>query len=103
MIAYVADQTISVMQAIRFQERFCGCKLDDCIPERSNEAHCRTAERVVIIDRIVRAAELVGARPVLVQAVDQGAVPFYARYSFNSFPTNNQTLFLPMDEIVAAL
>jgi GNAT superfamily N-acetyltransferase len=53
--------------------------------------------------RIVRASELVGARAVLVHAVDQGAAPFYARYGFKSFPTNNQTLFLPMDEIVAAL
>jgi hypothetical protein len=53
--------------------------------------------------RIVRASELVGARAVLVHAVDQAAAPFYARYGFKSFPANNQTLFLPMDEIVAAL
>jgi GNAT superfamily N-acetyltransferase len=53
--------------------------------------------------RIVRASELVGARAVLVQAVDQGDAPFYASYGFKSFPTNNQTLFLPIHEIVAAL
>ena len=53
--------------------------------------------------RIVRASELVGARAVLVHAVDQAVAPFYARYGFKSFPANNQTLFLPMDEIVAAL
>lgn len=53
--------------------------------------------------RITRASELVGARAVLVHAVDQEVIPFYARYGFRSFPTNNQTLFLTIDEIVAAL
>jgi GNAT superfamily N-acetyltransferase len=53
--------------------------------------------------RIVRASQLVGARAVLVQAIDHEAVQFYARYSFKPFPLNNQTLFLPMDEIVVAL
>lgn len=53
--------------------------------------------------RIVHASELVGARAVLVHAVDQEAVPFYARYGFRAFPTNAQTLFLPIDEIVAEL
>jgi hypothetical protein len=39
--------------------------------------------------RIVRASESVGARAVFVYAIDQGAVPFYARYGFKSFPANN--------------
>ena len=66
----------------------------------------RSAARIFPPDallRIVRASELVGARAVFVHAVDQAAAPFYARYGFKSFPANNQTLFLPMDEIVAAL
>jgi GNAT superfamily N-acetyltransferase len=53
--------------------------------------------------RIIRASKVVGARVVLVHAVDQEAVPFYARYNFRSLPRNNQTLFLPIDEIIAAL
>jgi GNAT superfamily N-acetyltransferase len=53
--------------------------------------------------RITKASELVGARAVLVHAVDQEAVPFYARYGFRSFPMGNQSLYLPIDEIVAAL
>jgi hypothetical protein len=40
---------------------------------------------------------------VLVHAVDQEVIPFYIRYGFRSFPTNNQTLYLPLDEIIAAL
>ena len=47
---HVADQAICFMQAVRFQERLSGCKLDNCIPERSNEAHCRVAKRLVIIN-----------------------------------------------------
>jgi GNAT superfamily N-acetyltransferase len=53
--------------------------------------------------RITQASKLVGARAVLVHTVDGDLVPFYARYGFRSFPTNNQTLFLPIDEIIAAL
>ncbi len=53
--------------------------------------------------RVTKASDLVGARAVLVHAVDQEAVPFYARYGFRSFPKGNQTLYLPIDEIIAAL
>lgn len=53
--------------------------------------------------RVTKASELVGARAVLVHVVDQEAVPFYARYGFRSFPIGNQTLYLPIDEIVSAL
>jgi hypothetical protein len=48
-------------------------------------------------------SEMVGARAVLVHAVDQEAVPFYARYGFRSFPIGNQTLFLTVEEIVSSL
>lgn len=53
--------------------------------------------------RVTRASELVGARAVLVHAVDQEAVPFYARYGFRSFPVGNQTLYLPIEEIIRSL
>lgn len=53
--------------------------------------------------RITKASELVGARAVLVHAVDQEAVPFYARYGFKSFPFGRQTLYLPIEEIIRSL
>lgn len=53
--------------------------------------------------RVTRASELVGARAILVHAVDHEAVPFYARYGFRSFPMGNQSLFLPIDEIIHLL
>ena len=31
------------------------------------------------------------------------AVPFYARYNFRAFPIGNQTLYLPIEEIISAL
>lgn len=53
--------------------------------------------------RVTKASELVGVRAVLVHTVDQEAVPFYARYGFRAFPMGNQSLFLPVDEIVKVL
>jgi GNAT superfamily N-acetyltransferase len=53
--------------------------------------------------RITKASDLVGARAVIVHAVDQEAVPFYARYGFRSFPMGNQSLFLTIDEIIKSL
>jgi hypothetical protein len=53
--------------------------------------------------RVTKASDLVGARAVLVHAVDQEAVPFYARYGFRSFPMGNQSLFLTIEDIVKAL
>src|SRR5262249_26343117 len=47
---HIADQAISIVDAIRFQKLFGGCELDSCISERSKQTHCRTAERVVIVD-----------------------------------------------------
>jgi GNAT superfamily N-acetyltransferase len=55
------------------------------------------------LQRITKASELVGARAVLVHAVDQEAVPFYARYGFRAFPLGNQTLFLTIDGIIRSL
>jgi GNAT superfamily N-acetyltransferase len=53
--------------------------------------------------RVTMASKLVGARAVIVHAVDQEAVPFYARYGFRAFPTGNQTLFLTIEDIISAL
>jgi GNAT superfamily N-acetyltransferase len=53
--------------------------------------------------RILQASGIVGARAVIVHAIDDAAVPFYAGYSFKSFPTDNRTLFLAIDAITKAL
>jgi GNAT superfamily N-acetyltransferase len=53
--------------------------------------------------RVTKASELVGARAVIVHAVDQESVPFYARYGFRAFPMGNQTLFLTIEDIIKVL
>lgn len=53
--------------------------------------------------RVTKASELVGARAIIVHAVDQEAVPFYARYGFRQFPFGNQTLYLTVEDVIANL
>lgn len=53
--------------------------------------------------RAVQAAEIVGARALLVHAIDQEAAAFYAKFGFLEYPEMSQTFFLPMETIAAAL
>lgn len=45
----------------------------------------------------------IGARAVLVHAIDQEVVPFYKSYGFKVFPEGNLTLFLAMSDIAASI
>jgi GNAT superfamily N-acetyltransferase len=53
--------------------------------------------------RVTKASEMVGARAVVVHAVDQESVPFYARYGFRAFPMGSQTLYLTIEDIIKNL
>jgi len=53
--------------------------------------------------RVLQASESVGCRAVLVHAIDQDAVDFYARYGFVEFPAGTRTMFLPLETLKAAL
>jgi GNAT superfamily N-acetyltransferase len=53
--------------------------------------------------RIRAAAEIVGARAVLVHAIDAEAAAFYRRYGFEPSPTNDLHLMLLMKELRMAL
>jgi GNAT superfamily N-acetyltransferase len=53
--------------------------------------------------RVTKASELVGARAIIVHAVDQEAVPFYARYGFRQFPFGNQSLYVTIEDVIANL
>ena len=53
--------------------------------------------------RILNAAREIGARAVLVHAIDDDVVAFYARYGFKPLPGEVRTLFLPLEDIAAAL
>ncbi len=58
--------------------------------------------------RAAQASEAVGFRAILVHAVDEAAVAFYARYGFRPFPEGSlaqgtQPMFLPIEHVVASL
>lgn len=53
--------------------------------------------------RVLQASKLVGAKAVIVHAIDAEAVPFYAAYGFKSFSTETRTMFLPISTIAQSL
>ena len=53
--------------------------------------------------RALTVAESVGARAILVHAIDRDIVPFYTQYGFKAFPEGELTLFLPIGDVAAAL
>lgn len=53
--------------------------------------------------RVLHASRSVGAKAVIVHAIDDEAVPFYLQYGFKQFPADQRTLFLPIADIAAAL
>lgn len=55
------------------------------------------------LQRVVHVSQIVGARAVLVHAIDQNAMAFYVKYGFIQFPGGSQTLFLPIETIAVGL
>jgi GNAT superfamily N-acetyltransferase len=55
------------------------------------------------IARAVSASVQIGARALLVHAIDGEAVPFYVQYGFQAFPEGSLTLYLPIATTVAAM
>ncbi len=53
--------------------------------------------------RSAAAANDIGARAVLVHAIDRETVPFYVQYGFMIFPEGSLTLYLPMATAAAGL
>ena len=52
--------------------------------------------------RIVQAADIIGARAVLVHALDEAARSFYERHDFESSPVDDMQLMLLMKDLKAA-
>lgn len=49
--------------------------------------------------RIAQAADIVGARAVLVHAIDSSAAAFYRHFDFEASPVNDLHLMLPMKDL----
>jgi predicted N-acetyltransferase YhbS len=55
------------------------------------------------LQRALSVAQNIGARAILVHAIDQDVVPFYLQYGFKPFPDGDLTLFLSTSEVAASL
>ena len=55
------------------------------------------------LQRVLQASRVVGARALIVHAIDDEAVPFYAGFGFRSFAGDARTMFLPMEAIKRAV
>lgn len=55
------------------------------------------------LQRALAASHLIGARALIVHALDDAAVAFYAAFGFKPFPGEPRTLFLPMKAIRRAV
>jgi GNAT superfamily N-acetyltransferase len=55
------------------------------------------------MQRVLEASRSMGARALIVHAIDDEAAAFYARYGFQSFPPGTRTLWLPVETIAASL
>ncbi len=54
------------------------------------------------IQRTLLVEREAGALALVVYAIDDAAVSFYAKYGFQVFPVGTRTMFLPIDTIRAA-
>jgi ribosomal protein S18 acetylase RimI-like enzyme len=55
------------------------------------------------IKRSLEASRTIGARALVVHAIDDEAVSYYAQFGFQRFPTDSRTLFLPIETLRKSL
>ena len=55
------------------------------------------------LQRILQASTIIGARAVLVHAIDDEVRPFYLKYGFVEYPAESRTLFLPIETLADAI
>lgn len=55
------------------------------------------------MQRTAEASQIAGLRALIVHAIDDDAVGFYAKYGFQRFPAGSRTLFLPIETLREAI
>jgi GNAT superfamily N-acetyltransferase len=55
------------------------------------------------MQRTAQAAEIAGLRALIVHAIDDEAVSFYAKYGFQIFPAGTRTMILPIEALRQAI
>ena len=51
------------------------------------------------MQRTAEASQIAGLRALIVHAIDDEAVGFYARYGFQLFPAGSRTMVLPVETL----
>lgn len=55
------------------------------------------------VQRTSQASQIAGIRALIVHAIDDNAVGFYAKYGFQVFPSGSRTMFLPIETLMQAI
>jgi GNAT superfamily N-acetyltransferase len=55
------------------------------------------------LKRALAVSQNVGARAMLVHAIDDDAAAFYRQYGFRPFPSELRSLFLPLEQVAAGI
>jgi len=55
------------------------------------------------LQRTWQASQIAGVRALIVHAIDDDAVGFYAKYGFQVFPSGTRTMFLPIETLRQAI
>jgi GNAT superfamily N-acetyltransferase len=55
------------------------------------------------MQRTLQASHIAGLRALIVHAIDDEALAFYARYGFQLFPAGSRTMFLPVETLREAV
>lgn len=55
------------------------------------------------MQRTAQASQIAGVRALIVHAIDDDAVGFYAKYGFQLFPAGTRTMFLPIETLRQAI
>jgi len=55
------------------------------------------------IQRSLEASRTIGARALIVHAIDDASIGYYASFGFQRFPTDSRTLFLPVETLTNSL
>ena len=55
------------------------------------------------IQRTLEASRTIGARALVIHAIDDEAVGYYTPFGFRRFPTDGRTLFLPVETLAQSL
>lgn len=73
------------------------------VDERHTGKHLGSGMLKEAMVRTLEASRIAGVRALIVHAIDDEAVTFYAKWGFQVFPMGSRTMFLPIETLAASL